>query len=263
VVHTGLATQYGEIAKRLTLRPVETAFERGLRQFGYLLTIAMLVIVLVVFVTHIFRGRPPVETLLFSVALAVGLSPELLPAILTVNLARGARSMASHGVLVRRLNAIENLGSMDILCTDKTAALTEGVVELEEAMPGAGPRRSSLELAACNARARDGTAAARRRDPAPAGRICPPRQDFRGSLRLVRKRVTVAADDAAGGRSITKGAFHQVLQVCTRIDSGRIIDDAIGRPRTPVRSVEPRRHPRPRRGDAADSARRGWGCARA
>ena len=90
----------------------------------------MLVMVLLVFVAHMFRGRPPIETLLFSIALAVGLSPELLPAILSVNLARGAEMMARHGVLVRRLNAIENLGSMDVLCTDKTGTLTEGVVEL-------------------------------------------------------------------------------------------------------------------------------------
>jgi Mg2+-importing ATPase len=88
----------------------------------------MLVVVLVVFVAHMLQGRPPAETLLFSIALAVGLSPELLPAILRVNLARGAEMMARRGVLVRRLNAIENLGSMDVLCTDKTGTLTEGVV---------------------------------------------------------------------------------------------------------------------------------------
>ena len=87
------------------------------------------------------NGRPPIETLLFSIALAVGLSPELLPAILSVNLARGAQMMARHGVLVRHLTAIENLGSMDVLCTDKTGTLTEGVVVLEGAYDAAGCRR--------------------------------------------------------------------------------------------------------------------------
>jgi Mg2+-importing ATPase len=111
-----------------TLRPPETEFDRGIRHFGYLLTSAMLIMVLVVFVGHMFGGRPPVETLLFSVALAVGLSPELLPAILSVNLARSAQAMAHRGVLVRRLNAIGNLGSMNVLCTDKTGTITEGVV---------------------------------------------------------------------------------------------------------------------------------------
>jgi len=108
VVGTGPATEFGAIAHRLTLRPPETEFDRGIRRFGYLLTSAMLAMVLLVFVAHMFRDRPPIETLLFSVALAVGLSPELLPAILSINLARGAQMMARRGVLVRRLNAIEN-----------------------------------------------------------------------------------------------------------------------------------------------------------
>jgi Mg2+-importing ATPase len=112
IVATGLRTQFGAIAHRLTLRPPETEFDRGLRRFGRLLTSAMLVMVFLVFIVHVLNGRPPIETLLFSVALAVGLSPELHPAILSVNLARGAQMMARHGVLVRHLTAIENLGSM-------------------------------------------------------------------------------------------------------------------------------------------------------
>jgi Mg2+-importing ATPase len=91
VVNTGNETQFGAIAHRLRLRPPETEFDLGMRRFGYLLTVAMLVMVLLVFMAHMFRGRRPVETLLFSIALAVGLSPELLPAILSVNLARGLR----------------------------------------------------------------------------------------------------------------------------------------------------------------------------
>ena len=94
VVATGVSTQFGAIAHRLTLRPPETEFDRGIRQFGYFLTTAMLIMVLLVFVAHTFRGRPAIETLLFSIALAVGLSPELLPVILSVNRARGAKMMA-------------------------------------------------------------------------------------------------------------------------------------------------------------------------
>jgi Mg2+-importing ATPase len=138
IVASGLRTQFGAIAHRLTLRPPETEFDRGIRRFGYLLTSAMLVMVFVVFIVHVLSGRPPIETLLFSVALAVGLSPELLPAILSVNLARGAQMMARHGVLVRHLTAIENLGSMDVLCTDKTGTLTEGLVMLEGAYDAFG-----------------------------------------------------------------------------------------------------------------------------
>jgi P-type Mg2+ transporter len=105
IVATGLRTQFGAIAHRLTLRPPETEFDRGLRRFGHLLTSAMLIMVFLVFIIHVVNGRPPIETLLFSVALAVGLSPELLPAILSVNLARGAQMMARPGVLVRHLTA--------------------------------------------------------------------------------------------------------------------------------------------------------------
>ena len=145
VARTGAATVFGAVAGRLSREPPETEFDRGLRRFGAFLTIAMLVLVIVVFVAHVLRGRPPVETLLFAVALAVGLSPELLPAILSVNLARGARMMARHGVIVRHLSAIENLGSMDVLCTDKTGTLTEGVVELAGGYDAAG-RESPLVL---------------------------------------------------------------------------------------------------------------------
>src|SRR5262245_26809269 len=112
----------------------------------------MLIMVLLVFVAHTFQGRPPVETLLFAIALAVGLSPELLPAILSVNLARGANMMAGRGVLVRRLNAIENLGSMDTFFTDKTGTLTAGVIWVEGGYDRVGTVSSSvLEVAACNA----------------------------------------------------------------------------------------------------------------
>src|SRR6185436_4880663 len=109
-----------------------------------LLTSVMLVMVFVVFIVHVMNGRPPIETLLFSIALAVGLSPELLPAILSVNLARGAQMMAAKGVLVRRLNAIENLGSMNILCTDKTGTITQGVVMLEGAYDAGGLRSTAV-----------------------------------------------------------------------------------------------------------------------
>ena len=152
VVATGRRTELGAIAHRLTQRRPETELDRGLRRFGSLLTIAMLLIVLVVFAAHVIAGRPPVETLLFAIALAVGLSPELLPAILSINLARGAEAMARRGVLVRFLDGIENLGSMDVLCTDKTGTLTEGVVAVEGAYDPAGARADEvLELAAINA----------------------------------------------------------------------------------------------------------------
>jgi Mg2+-importing ATPase len=223
VIRTGSKTEFGHIAHRLALRAPETEFDRGVRQFGYLLATAMLVMVVFVFAINSYLGRPPIETLLFSVALAVGLSPELLPAILTVSLARGAQVMARHGVLVRHLNAIENLGSMDILCTDKTGTLTEGVVRLEGAYDAAGNRSSNvLELAACNAALQTGVT-----NPLDEAILAAP---ARGSVHcekvgeipfdFVRKRTSIIVRKTEGLTLITKGAFEHVLDACTQSADG-------------------------------------------
>jgi Mg2+-importing ATPase len=218
VVATGASTEFGTIAHRLLLRPPETEFDRGIRRFGSLLSSAMFVMVLLVFVAHMFRGRPPVETLLFAIALAVGLSPELLPVILTINLARSAELMAEHGVLVRRLNAIENLGSMDVLCTDKTGTLTEGVVELEGAYDASGAHADGvLELGAVNAALETGL-------PSPLDdAILEARTPNTAHLRklaeipfdFVRKRVSVVVEGEGGIQLVTKGAFHHVLEAAS------------------------------------------------
>jgi P-type Mg2+ transporter len=228
VVHTGSRTQFGAIAQRLTLDPPETEFDRGIRHFGYLLTSAMLILVIVVFTAHVLQGRAPVDTLLFAVALAVGLSPELLPAILSVNLARAARMMANRGVLVRHLSAIENLGSMNVLCTDKTGTLTEGVVELEGAFtPGGVASAHVLDLAASNAALETGLAnpldeAILRAVPADSPRA---RKLAEMPFDFVRRRLTVVVEDGDGARLITKGAFERVLDVCTKVDGGAALDD--------------------------------------
>ncbi len=123
---TGSHTSYGLIARRLVARPPRNDFDRGMRSFGILVSRVILLLVVGVFAADVALRRPLAESLLFAIALAVGLTPELLPAIVTVNLSRGARALARHGVLVKRLPAIQNLGSMTILCTDKTGTLTEG-----------------------------------------------------------------------------------------------------------------------------------------
>jgi Mg2+-importing ATPase len=229
IVATGLSTQFGSIAHRLTLRPPETEFDRGLRRFGRLLTSAMLVMVFLVFIVHVVNGRPPIETLLFAIALAVGLSPELLPAILSVNLARGSQMMARHGVLVRHLTAIENLGSMDVLCTDKTGTLTEGMVVLEGAYDAAGsPSTEVRKLGAWNAALETGLSSPL--DDAVLAAAAPDLSTVRKLAEIpfdfVRKRVSVVV--ATDGRTslITKGAFHHVLDVCTRSADGIVLDAA-------------------------------------
>jgi len=130
VMKTGKSTEYGQIAQRLVAREPETEHERSLRRFGFLMTEVTLVLVLFVFFVNALFKRGILESLLFSVALAVGLTPELLPMILSLNLSRGALRMSKKGVIVKRMASIENFGSMDVLCTDKTGTLTENKITL-------------------------------------------------------------------------------------------------------------------------------------
>jgi Mg2+-importing ATPase len=216
VVAIAQNTEYGKIAEHLRRPAPETEFDKGLRRFGALLLWIMLVMVLLVFAAHAYKGGANAESMMFAVALAVGLSPELLPAILTINLASSAQRMAGLGVLVRRLNAIENLGSMDILCTDKTGTITEGVIELEGAYDVHGqPSHAVLEAAAWNASFQTGMsnplddsilhAWEPQGSEAKLGEIP---YDF------VRKRLSVIISAADGPRMITKGAFEPMLACC-------------------------------------------------
>ena len=204
-----------------------TEFERGIQRFGYLLTRIMLVMVVVVLAINIFMAKPPIASLLFALALAVGLTPELLPAIISITLSHGAKRMAKRGVIVRRLNSIENLGSMDVLCTDKTGTLTEGVVELDGAFDVAGqPSPAVLRLAAINAHFQTGLtnpldeavsagAAKAGVDLSAVKKVDEIPYDF------VRKCLSVVAADAQGERTlITKGALDNVLGMCTTVQAG-------------------------------------------
>jgi Mg2+-importing ATPase len=223
VTATGRATAYGAIAARLRTPEPETDFARGVRQFGYLLMRVMIATVVFVLVINQWLGRPVLESFLFAVALAVGISPELLPAIVSVTLARGAREMAARGVLVRRLEAIENLGTLDVLCADKTGTLTQARVELRAATDAQGGRsRRTLELACLNAafetgidnpldRALGEAARAAGLDTAGWRKVDEIPYDF------IRRRLTIVAREEAGAGAplmITKGAVEQVLPVC-------------------------------------------------
>ena len=131
VINTGKDTEYGKISERLKLRPQETEFEHGVRRFGYLLMEITLLLVFAIFAVNILLKKPVLDSFLFSLALAVGLTPQLLPAIISINLSHGAKMMAKVKVIVKKLSSIENFGSMDILCSDKTGTLTEGTVRLQ------------------------------------------------------------------------------------------------------------------------------------
>ncbi|TGQ29083.1 magnesium-translocating P-type ATPase [Mesorhizobium sp. M00.F.Ca.ET.216.01.1.1] len=217
---TGASTEFASIAEALEQRIPETEFARGIRLFGYLMSEIMLAIVILVFFANLMLDRPLIESLLFSLALAVGLTPELLPAIISVTLSRGARTMAASGVIVRRLDAIENLGSMDLLCTDKTGTLTEGVIHLDGWFDVDGnPSTDVLHWARLNATLQTGLK--NPLDEAIAGaqgegatsnlftKVDEIPYDF------VRKRLSVVVRTKQGeDLLITKGAVQNVLEAC-------------------------------------------------
>ncbi len=224
LVRTGRDTVLADVAARLASSEAPTEFERGVRQFGELLLRVMFGVVVVVLVANQLLGRPAIESLLFAMALAVGLSPELLPAIVSVSLARGASKLAAAGVLVRRLDAIEDLGGIDTLCTDKTGTLTVGTMALAAAVDADG-RVSAAVLAQAHLNAAFETGidnpidaaiveAGRRAGLATAGwtKIDEIPYDF------ARRRLTIvvaAADRPGEHLMITKGAVAQVLALCT------------------------------------------------
>ena len=132
IVRTGKETAFGEIAQKLAAQPPETEFGRGIRHFGLMITRVIMLLVLFVLLVNVVLHRPLLESFLFSVALAVGMTPEMMPMIITITLAQSARRMAKKKVLVKQLSAIEDFGSVEILCSDKTGTLTEGEIVLDK-----------------------------------------------------------------------------------------------------------------------------------
>jgi Mg2+-importing ATPase len=224
IVQTGLQTAFGQIANRLTLRPPETEFERGIRKLGYLLTEVMFVLVLGIFFFNILFHKPVLDSFLFSIALAVGLTPQLLPAIININLSKGSQEMAKHGVIVRRLESIENFGSMDILCTDKTGTLTQGVVQLDGALDVNGEPSDQVSLYAyLNAHMQTGLP--NPLDEAIFNKGAQGADEYTKVDEIpydfVRKRLTVVVDRKNSSRiMITKGALENVLAACSRVQIG-------------------------------------------
>ena len=227
IISTGEDTQFGNIAKTLSLRPPETEFERGVRHFGYFLTQLMLILTLAVFAVNVILSKPAVESLLFSVALAVGITPQLLPAIISITLSKGSRVMAEEGVIVRRLTAIENFGSMDILCTDKTGTLTEGIIRLGGACDTYGEKSDEVfRLAYINASLQTGMENSLDKAISEAGNTSVSRAIRRGEIPFdfTRERLSVIAEEDGELNLITKGALSSVLDVCSYIqDDGEVI----------------------------------------
>lgn len=132
VIKTGIATQFGELSRKLAAMRVETSFDKGVNKFTMLMVKTMICMVMFIFAIIAFRNGNLIEALLFSLGVAVGLAPQMLPMIVTLNLSKGAISMSKKDVIVKRLNSIQNFGAMDVLCTDKTGTLTMDKIVLEK-----------------------------------------------------------------------------------------------------------------------------------
>jgi Mg2+-importing ATPase len=229
VVHTGKTTEFGKISEQLKFRPPETEFEHGVRHFGYLLLEITLILIITIFAINVYFHRPVLEAFLFSLALAVGLTPQLLPAIISINLAHGAKRMADQKVIVKRLASIENFGSMNVLCSDKTGTLTEGQVKLHTVLDMNGQESEKAFLYAyVNAYYETGFT-----NPLDEA-IRQYRQfDLSGVTKLdevpydfIRKRLTILVEMDHSRLMITKGALSSVLAVCSTAEmpGGELID---------------------------------------
>jgi Mg2+-importing ATPase len=216
ICRTGQATELGEIAETLLTKAPPTAFEQGVHRFGMLIMRMTILLVLFVLLVNAFFHRPWLESFLFAVALSVGLTPELLPMIVSVTLSRGALRMAARKVIVKRLAAIHNLGSMDVLCTDKTGTLTEARIRLERHVDASGQESERvIQLAYFNSYFETGL-----RSPLDDAILEHTRIDVSRWRKIdevpfdfERRRVSVLLDDGASRLLVVKGAPEDILRL--------------------------------------------------
>jgi len=218
LVCTGSDTALGQIADSLARRPPSTAFERGTQAFGNLILRLTLLLVLFVLLVNALYHRPLLESFLFAVALAVGLTPELLPMVVSVTLSQGAMRLARRRVIVKRLSAVQDLGGIDVLCTDKTGTLTEGRIRLERHVDAAGRDSGRvLELAYLNSHFEtgihspldDAILAHRHVDVSAWRKIDEVPFDFE------RRRVSVLLEQGGQRTLVAKGSPEDILRLCT------------------------------------------------
>ncbi len=228
VIKTGNFTEYGKVAEKLAIREPETEFEKGLRRFGFLmLEVTFLLVLLVFFINALFK-RDILESLLFAVALAVGLTPELLPMILSVNLSQGALAMSKRGVIVKRLVAIQNFGSMDVLCTDKTGTLTQNKITLVLHVDIEGKENEKvLAYSFLNSYYETGL-----KSPLDEAILKHQEIDVKDYQKIdevpfdfTRKRVSVVAEHDRERFLIAKGAPEEIAKVCSYCEFGEQIFD--------------------------------------
>jgi len=216
VVYTGTNTVLGQMAHSL-LKAEETAFEKGIKHFGYFLMQITIVLSILILGVNIYFKKPLFESVLFALAIAVGMAPELLPAIMTFAMSAGARRMLKKKVIVKKLSSIFNFGEVNVLCTDKTGTITEGVIIVKEIIDIKGqPNLLASQFAYLNAKFQNGFAnpiddALKQLSESDTGykKLNEIPYDF------IRKRLSVAVSNDNGKKYlITKGAVSNVLDIC-------------------------------------------------
>jgi Mg2+-importing ATPase len=227
ITRTGMSTEFGKVAKTLVARPPETEFERGLKQFSYLMSKFIFTLVIFVFFINALLRHGVLESLLFSVALAVGMTPELLPMILSLNLSKGSIAMAEKGAIVKHPESIQNFGSMDILCTDKTGTLTKNEIALVRHLDTEGnDSENVLVYSYINSYFDSGLKSPlneailkfRHIDIDVYRKIDEIPFDF------LRKRVSVIVSTGARYLIIAKGAPEEILRVCSFREHNGVVE---------------------------------------
>lgn len=216
VVRTSINTEYGKIAAKIVEPEECNAFEVGIRSFGYMIVRATLFVVLIIFLINAFLKHDILQSFIFAVAVAVGLTPELLPMILSINMARGAVKMSKKGVIVKRLNAIPDFGSMDVLCTDKTGTLTEGRITIVKYVDVFGNTSENvLRYAYLNASFETGL-----KSPIELSILDFKHIDATGIKKIdeipydfLRKRLSVVIEEKGNRYMVTKGAPEEIFKI--------------------------------------------------
>jgi Mg2+-importing ATPase len=229
VVKTGKSTEFGKISEELKLRSPETDFERGIRKFGNLLVEITLLLTILIFAFNVYLHRPIMDSFLFAMALAVGLTPQLLPAIISINLAHGAKGMAEKNVIVKRLASIENFGSLNVLCSDKTGTLTEGQVRIHSTLDlNEQESVKTLFYAYLNASFETGFSN-------PIDQAIRAHHSFDITMYqkadevpydFIRKRLSILVKGEDKFIMISKGSFQNIIEICNFVEDaqGKLYD---------------------------------------
>ena len=229
IVNLAKDSEFGKITESLDETETDTDFERGIKDFGNLILQVTTILIGLIFLFNIILNKPFLESFMFALALSVGLTPQMLPAIISVNLSQGAKRMSAQGVIVKKLNSIENFGSMTVMCSDKTGTITKGQVKLESAMDNTGKKSETLvKLAAINSYFQEGYT-----NPIDQAILDENKNDFSKyeklfeipysfENKLLSVIVNTNNDLSDKNIMITKGALTSVINVCSTYqdDSG-------------------------------------------